>query len=652
MTFVTPHSWQSRLSRRIPFADTGLKSTAFVVDNRPTTRETMKPTILTSLLLATGLACCSAAGSAAAGTAATGATLVQDVRVFDGRAAHEHRSVLLRDGVIVDADYRGQPPAGSRVVEGKGRTLLPGLIDAHVHAYRHFELPLVFGVTTQVDMFTAVPTMQKIATAMLEGRNRGQADLFSAGTLVTAPGGHGTEFPVPIPTLDKGGDAQAFVDARIAEGSHFIKVVMEDGYGDHHFNSLDIATVKAVIDAAHRRGKLAVVHISTLANARAALEAGADGLAHLFVGAKITQEEADSLARLAMAKGAFVVPTFSVLESIAGVKPRDILDDPSIAGLLDREEKGTLTAGYGAEPRPALLTAPRAVTAALRRAGVPVLAGTDAGNAGTLYGASLHHELAQLVEAGLSPREALAAATSAPAAAFRLGKRGQVAKGYKADLVLVEGNPLQDIAATRRIVEVWKDGESVTALREQQRKHVARQAAAGNQQALPPDGRISLLKDGRLASPFGAGWIPSTDRFAGGVSSVKLDAQPAAPSGEGGAVITVAAAVKTGFAYPWAGAAFMPGTQPMQGADLSKAKMIRFRVRGDGRKYQLTMASTGMTIPRSVPFDAGAQWQDVAIPFSAFAGVDPAAVTMIGFNAGPQPGDYRFEIADVRLVDR
>jgi hypothetical protein len=59
-----------------------------------------------------------------------------------------------------------------------------------------------------------------------------------------------------------------------------------------------------------------------------------------------------------------------------------------------------------------------------------------------------------------------------------------------------------------------------------------------------------------------------------------------------------------------------------------------------------------MRIPRAVPFEAGEEWHDVAIPFSAFADVDPAAVTMIGFNAGPQPGDYRFEITDVRLVDR
>jgi imidazolonepropionase-like amidohydrolase len=604
--------------------------------------EHMKPTLL---MLAAALAC-SATASAFAGT-----TLVQDVRVFDGKSAHEHRSVLVRDGVIVDGDYRGKAPAGARVVIGAGRTLLPGLIDAHVHTWQHFELPLVFGVTTQVDMFTGVPVMQRIGKQMLEGRNGGEADVFSAGTLITAPGGHGTEFPVPIPTLENGGDAQAFVDARIAEGSHFIKVVMEDGFGDHHFHSLDHATVKAVIAAAHKRGKLAVVHISTLENARAALEAGADGLAHLFVAAHLSQEDADALARLARDKGAFVVPTFSVLESIAGVKPRDLLDDPQVAGLLDREERGALQTGYGPAPRPAILAAPKMVTSAMRKAGVPLLAGTDAGNAGTQYGASLHHELAALVDAGLSPREALVAATSAPARAFRLGQRGQIAKGYKADLVLVEGNPLQDITATRRIVEVWKDGESTAAIRDSQRRHVAQESAAKGAQpvALPGDGRISLLKDGKLASPFGTGWFASTDTFAGGVSTVKLGAQPAS---DGGAAILIEAQVKPGFAYPWAGAAFMPGVQPMLGADLSAAKVVRFRVRGDGRKYTVSMASSGMTIPRSVLFETGAEWQEVAIPFAAFSGVDPAAVTMIGFNAGPQPGDYRFEIADVRLVDR
>jgi imidazolonepropionase-like amidohydrolase len=602
----------------------------------------MKKTALKTLFLVAGLTC------AAAGQAST--TLVQDVRVFDGKVGHEHRSVLMVDGVIADANFHGSVPAGARVVNGHGRTLLPGLIDAHVHAFRHFELPLVFGVTTQVDMFTSVQVMQKTTQAMAAGTNHDQADMFSAGTLVTAPGGHGTEFGLPIPTLKSAADAQAFVDARIAEGSHFIKVVMEDGYGKQHFDSLDLATVKAVIDAAHLRGKRVVVHISTLANARAALEAGADGLAHLFPAAAITAGEAESLAQLAQAKGAFVIPTFSVLESIAGLKPQDVLADPGFAGLLDKEERTTLTAGYGSSPVPALMTAPKAVTAALRRAGVPILAGTDAGNAGTEYGVSLHHELAALVDAGLTPREALVAATSAPAAAFKLGKRGQVANGYKADLLLVEGDPLTDITASRHIVEVWKDGESTAALREQQRAHVAEERRQGNGTplVLPADGRISLMGEGKLTSPFGFGWSASDDHMMGGHSTVKLGVR--ADEDTGHAVIAVDARVAEGFAFPWAGAAFMPGAQPMQPANLSAARAIAFRVRGDGQRYQLMMMARGMSIPRSVPFDAPAEWAEVTLPFNAFQGVDPSAILMIGFHAGPQAGSYRFEIKDVRLL--
>ena len=134
--------------------------------------------------------------------------------------------------------------------------------------------------------------------------------------------------------------------------------------------------------------------------------------------------------------------------------------------------------------------------------------------------------------------------------------------------------------------------------------------------ALPPDGRISLLKDGQLASPFGSGWIPSSDRLP---AASRRDAGRAAGGPAPKAARRVAAIdaqVKPGFAYPWAGTAFLPGAQPMLGADLCAAKVIRFRVRGDGRRYTVSMASTGMSIPRTVAFEAGAEWKEVTIPFS------------------------------------
>jgi imidazolonepropionase-like amidohydrolase len=596
----------------------------------------MKPTVLHTLLL------CAALGASPAALAAS--TLVKDVRVFDGNNVHERRSVLFDKGVIVDADFRGAAPGGARVVDGAGRTLLPGLIDAHTHAFRHQELPVLFGVTTQIDMFTDVGIMKKAKQEMAQGRNQQHADLFSAGTLVTAPNGHGTQFGIPIPTITKPGQAQAFVDARIAEGSDFIKIVMETGYG---FQSLDLATATAVIEAAHKRGKLAVVHIGNEKDARAVLEAGADGLVHLFPG---ESADAKGLAQLARKKNAFVIPTFTVLESMAGWRGDDLLAAPSFAVLLDKDAQAPLKARYGNTARPAMLVAPKAVAAAMAAAGVPLLAGTDAGNPGTQYGVSMHRELAALVEAGLTPGQALAAATSVPATVFKLGRRGRIDKGYKADLLLVDGNPTADILATRRIVEVWKDGESANGLREGQRERVAKAAQAQGKGplALPPGGRISQFSEKHFASPFGMGWGPSTDSFVGGKSTVALAAGQALPDGQ--VPLAIAAQVAPGLPFAWAGVAFMPGPAPMQPVDLSAARMVRFKARGDGKTYQVIAMSQGLQIPGAKSFTAGPEWTEVTVSFSGLKGIDPAAVTMLGFNAGPQPGGYRFEIADVRLL--
>lgn len=589
-----------------------------------------------------------AAGMCMSLTALAAATLVQDVRVFDGERMHAKRSVLIDGGKIVNANFRGAAPAGATLVSGFGKTLLPGLIDSHVHAYQHLELPLVFGVTTQVDMFTALPIMQEAARKMAAGANSGQADLFSAGTLATAPGGHGTQYGMAIPTLSTPGQAQAFVDARIAEGSSFIKIVMEDGAPGKPTASLDAATMAALVKAAHLRSKLAVVHVSTLANARAALEAGADGLVHLFNGKEIDPAAMAGLVRLAKSGHAFVIPTFSVLESAAGVRADDILGDPALTALLDRGQAATLRSPYGRTPDAAKLAVPRALTLALHKAGVPVLAGTDAGNAGTQHGISMHHEMAALVQAGLTPLQALAAATSKPASAFKLGQRGRIRNGYKADLLLVEGDPGADIANTRRIVAVWKDGVDAAAVRAAQGARVAAQASPAPL-VLPADGRISLFTKERLASPIGFGWMPSNDGFMGGKSSVELKLQE--PEAGAPSALAVNASVQPGFAYPWAGLAFMPGSQPMEPADLSGARVIRFKVRGDGNQYQLSVMSKGVQIPVSAPFTAEAAWREVAVPFASLKGIDASMITMISFNAGPKPGNYAFQIADVRLLN-
>ncbi|HEY5800705.1 MAG TPA: CIA30 family protein [Burkholderiaceae bacterium] len=591
-------------------------------------------------------------GATPVASAAPQAVLIQNVRVFDGARFVGMRSVQLADGKIVSDDFKGQPAAGTRIVDGAGRTLLPGLIDAHVHATQLFALPLVFGVTTQIDMFTAVPVMQRFNASMARGENGGAADVISAGTLATVTGGHGSGF-IAIPTLSQPGEAQAFVDARIAEGSHFIKIVMEHGRAPNLVPTLDLATVQALIEAAHKRGKLAVVHIGTYDDAKAALAAGADGLVHLYTGPQPSARQLRELAALALKNRAFVIPTAVVLNSSAGYPNNALASDARIARYLERAQLQTLNMAFHTSPKPELLAAVRPTIAALAAAGVPVLAGTDAGNPGTIYGASLHEELVQLVAAGLTNEQALAAATSAPARAFRLLDRGRIAPGMKADLLLVDGDPGTDIQATRAIVEVWKDGVSAHALREQTALAVAdknrKQAAAGAEAAAAPaEIQLSQFSADKLASPIGSGWVPSNDSVMGGKSTTRLSVQPAGDDGQAG--LQIEAKVAPGYAYPWSGVTFFAGKQRMQPGDLSMYNTLRFKVRGDGQRYSVSLFVQGSYIPASIPFTAEAQWKEISMPFSRFGAIDPGIVTMLAFNAGPLAGDYRYEIKDVRLL--
>jgi imidazolonepropionase-like amidohydrolase len=286
------------------------------------------------------------------------------------------------------------------------------------------------------------------------------ADLRTAGTGATAKGGHPTQMEggaaaSSVPTIDAPEQALAFVDARLSEGSDFVKVIYDDAgasYGKA-LPMLSRETLAALVTAAHARGRLAIAHIGTEHQAMDAVDAGVDGLAHLFVGPTVS----DEFVQLAARRRAFVIPTFSILYAVCG-RPDgpQILDNARVMARVRSEFSGTLGLPPGG-----IHPACAGATAAVKRltaAGVPILAGTDAPGPGTTYGASLHWELQHLVDAGMSPTAALAAATSVAAGAFRLNDRGRIQAGYRADLLLVDGDPTSDIRATRNIVRVWKKG--------------------------------------------------------------------------------------------------------------------------------------------------------------------------------------------------
>lgn len=389
--------------------------------------------------------------------------LIRDVRVFDGRQVSEHRNVVIRDGAIVQVGGSDLTVPGAEVIDGENRTLLPGLIDAHVHMPEDAEgaaaQALRLGVTTQLDMFNAGDRLKKVKD--LESQDRVDlADVRTAGVGVTVAGGHPTQLGGPsFPTIAGPDQAEAFVDARISEGSDYIKIIHDDGstwpWAHKPVAMLDTATMRALVDAAHKKGKLAVVHVLAEKQAKEAIESGADGLAHLFLGETVSPD----FAQLAARHKVFVIPTLTTIYLDCGKSPGpEILADPRLGPFIAEAWHNRMSMPKIDPSANHLCTGTDRAIRDLAAAGVPILTGTDAPVPGTTYGASVHAEMALLVKDGLTPLQALAAATSVPAQCFRLSDRGWIRPGMRADMVLVDGDPTTDILATRRIVAVWKRG--------------------------------------------------------------------------------------------------------------------------------------------------------------------------------------------------
>lgn len=394
------------------------------------------------------------------------AFLVAGARVFDGERALERADVLVEDGQIAAIAPSLAPPAGAEVVEGGGRTLLPGLIDAHVHVRPPglAEMAIVFGATTVLDMGSEPALMGPYREQA--GRSNQIADIRTSSGGATPTGGHpsplvGLLFEQPLPGLDDPKDAAAFVDARVAEGADYIKLVVEDGsiFGAE-LPMLSPEATDAVVQAAHERDRLAVAHVHTLDAARQALAAGVDGLVHLFLDAPADDELVAEIAE----RDIFVTPTLTLLEAMVGRKTgAGLASDPRVAPLLSPEWVKNLERAWRFET-PGRYEYAAETCARLHGAGVALLAGTDSaclGVVGTGPGISVHRELQLLVEAGLTAPEALAAATSVPADRFGLADRGRVAPGMQADLLLVDGDPTAEISDTLAIEAVWRRGERI-----------------------------------------------------------------------------------------------------------------------------------------------------------------------------------------------
>jgi imidazolonepropionase-like amidohydrolase len=561
-------------------------------------------------------------------------TVFTDVRVFDGEQVLSRATVVLSDGRIVAVGKQVAVPRGAVIVAGAGKTLLPGLIDAHVHTFSHSRLEaLRFGVTTELDMFTDWRELAEFKRDRDSLAATTRSDVYSAGTLVTVETGHGTQFGVSIPTLDSAEQADAFIAARVAEGSDFIKLVIEDGtIVGRPLPALSEQSVQAAIRAAKQRHKMAVVHVSTERAALLALAAGADGLMHVFE----DQPASAEFIELARAQGAFVVPTLSVIDQHGPGSGPLLVKDRNLQPLLAPTQQLALSNTF----RPRANTDQCRANAAssvrrLHAAGIAILAGSDAGNPGTTHGASLHGELELLVRAGLTPSAALAAATSVPARRFGLADRGRIAVGMRADVVLVNGDPTRNIQASRAIAGIWKNGSQV------ERAIVIPKVERAPEQSL-----VSDFDTGKPATSYGNGWEISTDALSGGDSAAKLDMVGDGARGTSGSM-RITGEVKAHAVHPWAGVLFQVagGMQPL---DYSAKQELVFWAKGD-RPGEVMLYSGEEPMPAILPFAASEEWTEFRLPLASFPGAVLERVRAISFVASSPPGKFRLRIDEVAI---
>ncbi|KAI9742755.1 MAG: hypothetical protein M1818_003484 [Claussenomyces sp. TS43310] len=386
--------------------------------------------------------------------------ILSNVRLFTGTDTIESGHVVFKNGLF-SVVSPGPPPghAGVPVVSKPGHTVVPGFIDAYIHGDKGQEIALhqslKFGVTTVMDMHNETVNVHKLKK-LAANKKDNAADFKAAGVAATIDGG----WPMPVvtahdkseetaaeiatwPRLASPADAEAYVahNLSLASGVDYTKLMHESGAAMGQVlpkPSLDVQ--KAVITATQAAGHVAVAHCLARADTREMLSMGINGQAHTFIDEPVNQEIVDGYKKT----GAWCNPTLALLGSLtkegAAVTER-FANDKRVKGKLTEKGHANLCRCRGT-----VLT---------------FLGGSDSAGLGlgTAWGVSFHHELYLLVkECDFSPKEALHAGTALTAKLFGWKNRGQIAQGPKADLVLIEGNQLDDIDATLNIGSIWRDG--------------------------------------------------------------------------------------------------------------------------------------------------------------------------------------------------
>jgi imidazolonepropionase-like amidohydrolase len=388
-------------------------------------------------------------------------TYFAEVTLFDGHRVRRKAGVLVADGRIRWVGSHARAPREASTadeVEGRGRTLMPGLIDCHVHlcfdgepdfvaearvtepyatvkAVRNAERHLVAGVTTVRDLGGLGAVACEVARAIDDGRIRGPR-VVASGRALTITGGHGWN------TFARQADGpeglRLAVREEVRAGARSIKVVATGGVLTPgirvDFVAFSNAEIEAAVDEAHKWGVPIAAHAIGATGIADCVRAGIDSIEH---GSQIDER----LAREMKERGTFHSATISALEGIVG-HPEDV-------------------PAYAVEKGRQIIDLARSSFRRAVRAGVRQVCGTDAGTPHNPHGGAAR-EVARMVEWGLSTPRALEAATANGADLLRLTDVGTVEEGKVADLCMYAADPLDDVSALGSPTMVVRGGDIVS----------------------------------------------------------------------------------------------------------------------------------------------------------------------------------------------
>jgi imidazolonepropionase-like amidohydrolase/ABC-type multidrug transport system permease subunit len=432
-----------------------------------------------------------------------GTMLIRGGRIFvgDGRVI-EPGAVLVRRGKIEEV-YEGTGPdpssVSAEVVEAAGKTVLPGLIDVHVHlgapggVYadpREYQSPSAIPRALAQYLYSGITAVRSVGDALdssLDVRDRVArgdilgAELFVSGPMFTAAGGHGTEYTRNLPEAVRGmvesqlvrtpktpDEARQQVRALAAVHVDGLKAILESGRTGMLFERLDLGVLKAIADEARAQNLPLAVHTGNSQDVADALDVGVTSIEH---GPR--DRISDELLRRLESSAVAYDPTLSVWEAIGqlSAKQTELLDRSLVQQVVPQSllaaTRAFIGEGKAADADRAtgmrqLLKVEGENLVRAEAAGVPLVAGSDAGNLLVFHGPTIHRELQLWVAAGVPASAALQAATSGAARLLRADSRiGLIAKGHDADLLIVDGNPLTDISTTERISMVLFKGERI-----------------------------------------------------------------------------------------------------------------------------------------------------------------------------------------------